>query len=72
MNAPCTQEVTVHSQLGYTAGGLGGQFVDELPRHKRKNDRRDIHPLYTQVDVQEPLDDPASQLVLAKYRKMRS
>lgn len=45
---------------------------EHISGHKRKNDRRDIRPLYTQVDVQESLDDAADPLVLEKYRKMRN
>jgi hypothetical protein len=49
-----------------------GMLHEHISGHKRKGDRRDIHALHTQVDVQESLDEPAMRLVLEKYRKMRS
>lgn len=56
----------------YSVDTRHGVLHEHISGHQRKGDRRDIQPLYTQVDVQESLDDPASQLVLEKYRKMRS
>jgi hypothetical protein len=56
----------------YSIDSKHGMLHEHVSGHKRKDDRRDIHPLYTQVDVQESLDEPAMRLVLDKYRMMRS
>ena len=56
----------------YSLDTKHGYLHEHISGHARKGDRRDVRPLYTQVDVQESLDDPASQMVQAKYRKMRS
>ena len=56
----------------YSIDTRHGALHEHISGHQRDNDRRDIRALYTQVDVQESLDDPAWELVLAKYRKMRS
>lgn len=56
----------------YSVDTEHGVLHEHTSGHRRNNDRRDIQPLYTQVDVQESLDDPASQLVLKKYLRMRS
>ena len=55
----------------YSIDTQHGTLHEHISGHKRKNDRRDIRPLYTQVDVQESIDEPAMQLVFEKYRKMR-
>ena len=56
----------------YSVDTKHGVLHEHISGHQRKGDRRDIQPLYTQVDVQESLDDAADQLVLEKYRKMRN
>lgn len=56
----------------YSVDTKHGVLHEHISGHRRANDRRDIRPLYTQVDVQESFDDPATELVLAKYRRMRS
>lgn len=56
----------------YSVDTKHGVLHEHISGHQRNNDRRDIQPLYTQVDVQESLDDPASQLVFEKYQRMRS
>lgn len=56
----------------YSVDTRHGVLHEHISGHQRENDRRDIRALHTQVDVQESLDDPAWELVLAKYQKMRS
>jgi len=56
----------------YSVDTKHGLLHEHLSGHRRPNDRRDIKPLLTQVDVQESLDDPAMTMVLEKYRRMRS
>lgn len=56
----------------YSIDSKHGVLHEHISGHKRKDDRRDLGALYTQVDVQESLDDPAMRMVLEKYRKMRS
>lgn len=55
----------------YSLDTRHGGLHEHISGHKRKDDKREIRPLYTQVDVQESLDT-ADQLVLEMYRKMRS
>lgn len=56
----------------YSIDTKHGVLHEHISGHTRKDDRRDLGALYTQVDVQESLDDPAMRMVLEKYRKMRS
>ena len=56
----------------YMVDTLHGTLHEHLSGHHQDGDSREIRPLYTQVDVQESLDDPATLMVLEKYRKMRS
>lgn len=56
----------------YSIDTQHGVLHQHISGHQRKDDRRDIQPLYTQVDVQESLDDPADRMVLEKYRRMRN
>jgi len=55
----------------YSVDTKHGTLHEHIAGHARDDDKREIQPLYTQVDVQESLDS-AVQLVLEKYRKMRS
>jgi hypothetical protein len=56
----------------YSIDTRHGVLHEHISGHRRKDDRRDLYALYTQVDVQESLDDPAMYMVLEKYRRMRS
>ncbi len=56
----------------YMVDTLHGTLHEHLSGHHRDNDGREIRAMYTQVDVQESLDDPAMLMVLEKYRRMRS
>lgn len=55
----------------YSVDTRHGVLHEHVSGHQRENDRRDVQPLYTQVDVQESFDT-ADQLVLGIYRRMRS
>lgn len=56
----------------YSMDTQHGVLHEHISGHKRKDDRRDLRVLYTQVDVQESLDDPAMYMVLEKYKRMRN
>lgn len=56
----------------YSVDTRHGTLHEHKSGHQRSGDRRDVRPLYTQVDVQESFDDPAMEMVLEKYRRMRN
>jgi hypothetical protein len=55
----------------YSVDTVHGTLHEHVSGHRRKDDSREIQPMYTQVDVQESLDDRAMPLVQEMYRKVR-
>jgi hypothetical protein len=56
----------------YSVDTVHGTLHEHISGHNRENDSREIQPMYTQVDVQESLDEPAMRLVQEMYRRVRS
>lgn len=53
----------------YSVDTNHGHFHEHTHGHRKRNDRRNIRPLYTQVDVQESFD-PGYDLVYEKHLAM--
>lgn len=56
----------------YSIDSEHGMLHEHTSGHQRQDDRRDIRALYTQVDVQDSFDDPATRMVYEMYRRLRS
>lgn len=53
----------------YSVDTSHGHYHEHRTGHKRRNDRKDIRPLYSQVNVQESYDH-GYDLVMARYSAM--
>lgn len=55
----------------YSVDSQHGYLHEHIHGHNKPKDRRDIKPLFSQVDVQESFDEPALQMVLKTYNRRR-
>lgn len=55
----------------YSIDTKHGSLHEHVNGHHEHGTAREIKPLYSQVDVQESLDDPAMKMILERYKRLQ-